>query len=92
MIRSAKAQKGDAVDVANAIRSLDELFCKSGYLTGSLPLPKAGDVRMALTTAGGKAAPAALTYQVLTDSTPCPKQRSIIPGFGVGAAGCDKGL
>jgi hypothetical protein len=64
--------------------SMDELFCRTGNIPGSYPLPKTGDVRLAMTTTE-KNPPPSVNVKVLTTTTVCPKQLLIVPGFEIGS-------
>ncbi|HZT97231.1 MAG TPA: hypothetical protein VFB34_10390 [Chloroflexota bacterium] len=70
-------------DKIQAGQSADDLFCRSGYSPGSYPLPKTGDVRLAMTTVGDSASN--VDVKVLTSTTPCPKKLLVVPGLEVGS-------
>jgi hypothetical protein len=64
--------------------SFNETFCRTGYTPGTFPLPKTGDVRVAITSTG-KTPPPIVKIKALTSGANCPKQITIVPGFEIGA-------
>jgi hypothetical protein len=63
--------------------SFNETFCRAGLTPGSLPLPKTGDVRVAITTTD-KTAQGDVHMKTITSSDPCPKLLLVQPGLAVG--------